>query len=67
MAGPRATYLKRTRRPRNADSWLYADSRHHPVELRRSGAALARVAAHPTDRVGARRSLPAGRVRVLRP
>lgn len=54
--GPREIYLERARRLRNADGWRYAD------ELGYDGAALARVAAHLTDRIGTEQPLPARRV-----
>lgn len=44
--GPREIYLERARRLHNSDGWRYSE------ELSSSGAALARAAAHLTDRIG---------------
>lgn len=54
--GSREVYLDRARELRDSDGWHYAD------ELTYSGAALARVAEHLTDRIGADRAASEHRV-----
>jgi hypothetical protein len=54
--GTREIYLERAHRLRDADGWRYAE------ELSHSGAALARAAAHLTDRIGTRTPTDTDRV-----